>query len=152
MPNAHRNISRIDIEKGVSGTHGWEVRITRRGKRVAKYFSDKDYGGKRGSLAASKVFRDAQIERLRPYTRLELVKRAENRTGNVLGVRLRENVVEKNGWQYTYKTWEASWTPDGGKRVKKQFSVKKYGDAEAYKLAVKARKQALREMAKNNSR
>ena len=107
MANANRNISRIDIDKGKAGTHGWEVRITRRGKSVAKYFSDKDYRGKRGSLSAAKTFRDQQIEKLRPYTRLELVKRAEDRSGNVPGVRLRHNVVEKNGWQYTYKTWEA---------------------------------------------
>ena len=149
MANPNRNISRIDIDKGKAGTHGWEVRITRRGKRVAKYFSDKDYRGKRGSLAAAKAFRDAQIEKLRPYTRLELVKRAESRSGTVPGVRLRENVVEKNGWQYTYQTWEASWTPEGGKRIKRQFSINKYGDEEAYRLAVKARKQALREISRN---
>ena len=93
--------------------------------------------------------RDAQIEKLRPYTRLELVKRAESRSGTVPGVRLRENVVEKNGWQYTYQTWEASWTPEGGKRIKRQFSINKYGDEEAYRLAVKARKQALREISRN---
>ncbi|MGI9241272.1 MAG: AP2/ERF family transcription factor [Verrucomicrobiales bacterium] len=152
MPSANRNISRIDIDKGRTGTHGWEVRITRRGRRVAKYFSDKDYSGKRASLAAAKRFRDEQIEKLRPYTRLELVKRAENRSGNVPGVRLRENVVEKNGWQYTYKTWEASWTPaQGGKRVKRQFSVNKYGEEQAYKLAVKARRQALRDLEKNSA-
>jgi hypothetical protein len=85
---------------------------------------------------------------LLPYTRLELVKRAENRSGNVPGVRLRENIVEKNGWRYTYNTWEASWTPARGKRIKRQFSVNKYGDEKAYKLAVKTRKQALREIAK----
>ena len=152
MPAPNHNISRIDIDKGKTGTHGWEVRITRRGKRVAKYFSDKDYRGKRGSLAAAKAFRDEQIEKLRPYTRLELVKRAEDRSGNVPGVRLRENVVERNGWQYTYKTWEASWTPaEGGKRIKRQFSVNKYGADEAYKLAVKTRRQALRELAKQSS-
>ena len=147
MAIAHRNISRIDIEKGKSGTHGWEVRITRRGESVAKYFADKDFGGKRGSLAAAKQFRDDQIKKRRPYTVLELAKRAEDRSGGIPGVRLRENVVEKNGWLYTYKTWEASWTPvGGGKRIKRQFSVKKYGDEQAYKLAVKARKQALREI------
>ncbi len=152
MANANRNISRIDIDKGKTGTHGWEVRLTRRGQHVAKYFSDRDFRGKRGSLAAAKAFRDEQVEKLRPYTRLELVKRAEDRSGNILGVRLRENVVEKNGWQYTYKTWEASWTPaQGGKRVKRQFSVNKYGDDKAYKLAVKARKDALRDIAKATS-
>ena len=150
MATSNRNISRIDIEKGRTGTHGWEVRITRRGKHVAKYFSDKDYGGKRASLGAAKSFRDDQIEKLRPYTRLELVKRAEIRSGNVPGVRLRENVVEKNGWQYTYQTWEASWTPaEGGRRIKRQFSINKYGDEKAYKLAVRARKDALREIAAN---
>ena len=100
----------------------------------------------------TKCLSGPQIEKLRPYTRLELVKRAENRSGNVPGVRLRENVVEKNGWQYTYKTWEASWTPaQGGKRVKRQFSVNKYGEEQAYKLAVKARRQALRDLEKNSA-
>jgi len=148
MANAHRNISRIDIEKGKVGTHGWEVRITRRGKSVAKYFSDREHRGKRGSLTAAKAFRDEQIEKMRPYTRVELMKRAAKRSETVTGVRLRENVVVKNGWQYTYKTWEASWTPaEGGKRIKRQFSINKYGDDQAYKLAVKARKEAVREIA-----
>ena len=147
MASANRNISRIDIEKGKTGTHGWEVRITRRGKKVAKYFSDRDFRGKRGALAAARAFRDELIDKLRPYTAIELVKRAQERSGNVPGVRLRENVVEKNGWQYTYKTWEASWTPARGKkRIKRQFSVNKYGDEKAYKLAVKARREALREI------
>jgi len=149
MKQTNQNISRIEIQReGVAATMGWEVRISRRGKKVSKFFSDSLLGGKRKALAEARAFRDRIEDKYPHYTRVELMAQptARNSSG-IPGVRRRENVVTKNGWAYTYATWEASWTTEkGGKRTKRQFSVLKYGEDKAYALAVRARNKALREI------
>ncbi|MEM9481044.1 MAG: AP2 domain-containing protein [Verrucomicrobiota bacterium] len=145
----NRNITRIEIDRpGANGTRGWEVRMRRRGQNISKFFSDRAFGGKRAALISAREYRDEVHERLRPVDRVSRMKQVTTRNSSgVAGVRLRENVVVKNGWQYTYRTWEASWTPTtGGRRVKRQFSVLKYGEDGAYALAVRARRSALRKM------
>ncbi len=95
---------------------------------------------------AAREFRDIMDERLQPVDRVSRMKRVTKRNwSGVPGVRLRENIVVRNGWEYTYKNWEASWTPkSGGRRVKRQFSVLKYGYDSAFQMAVEAREAALR--------
>jgi hypothetical protein len=151
MKQSNQNISRIEIQRdGVAPTMGWEVRINRRGKKLSKFFSDSLLGGKRKALQEARVYRDKMEDKYPPYTRVELMAQptARNSSG-IPGVRRRENVVTKNGWAYTYATWEASWTPEkGGRRTKRQFSVLKYGEDKAYEMAVRARSKALREIRK----
>lgn len=145
----NRNISRIEIERpGCQGTQGWEVRMHRRRQKFSKFFSDRAYGGKRAGLAAAREFRDRLDEKVRPVDRVSRMKAVSSRNSSgVPGVRLRENVVVRNGWEYTYMNWEASWTPkSGGRRVKRQFSILKYGDEKAFEMAVRARETALRRM------
>lgn len=149
MKQNNQNISRIEIERdGVVPTMGWEVRISRRGKKVAKFYSDSLHGGKRKALQEARAFRDKMEDKYPPYTRVEIMAQPTVRNSSgIPGVRRRENVVTKNGWAYTYATWEASWTPEkGGRRTKRQFSVLKFGEDKAYELAVRARSKALREI------
>ncbi len=149
MKRNNQNISRIEIQREpVAATMGWEVRINRRGKKVSKFFSDSLLGGKRKALLEARAFRDRIEDKFPHYTRVERMAQttARNSSG-IPGVRRRENVVVKNGWAYTYATWEASWTPEkGGRRTKRQFSVLKYGEDKAYTLAVRERNKALREI------
>ncbi len=42
--------------------------------------------------------------------------------------------------------WVASWPLPNGKRKRVKFSVKKYGDEGAFKMALKARKDALKQL------
>ena len=42
--------------------------------------------------------------------------------------------------------WAAIWRPRPGVRMQKSFSVKKYGERGAYRLALAARRQGLAEM------
>ena len=124
--------------------------MTRRGRKISKFFSDSVWGGKRKALTEARAFRDKAEARFKPYSRTELMRQANSRNSSgIPGVRLRKNVVTKNGWAYTYETWEASWTPvKGGARKKRQFSVLKYGNDKAYRLAVQARQKALRAIRK----
>jgi AP2 domain len=44
---------------------------------------------------------------------------------------------------YEYEFWKATWTTRRGKRCSRQFSVTKYGEKEAKKLAIAARSEEL---------
>lgn len=44
---------------------------------------------------------------------------------------------------YEYEFWKAAWTTLRGKRLSRVFSVNKYGERKAKKLAIEARKEAL---------
>lgn len=142
-------VTRVDNE--TSRTHGWLVTVQRRGVIFRRQFSDGVLGGKARSLAAAKAYRDEIVAKHPPLSRrehAEIVKKS-NKSG-VVGVcrycasesGRRPNAEER--W-----FWVASWVlPDGrAKRVK--FSVRKYGEEGAFKLAAKARREAVRQMAGN---
>jgi hypothetical protein len=149
MTYSNRNITRIDIDReGQTGTHGWEVRINRRGQKISKFFSDSLYGGKRATLKVARDYRDEIEEQIPQLSRVEVLKNTSARTDSgIAGVRRRTNTVVRNGWEYSYDAWEASWTPKiGGRRMKRLFSVLKHGDDKAFQLAVQARKEALKDI------
>ena len=140
---ANRNITRVD--RATSG--GYLVRLTRRGKQTSKFFGDKDCGGKKKALTAAKKFRDDMEKKLKGYTAKELSKKLRsNNTSGVVGVRLVEEIDKRWPSQPTYKYWVAQWSPEKGVRKTARFSVEKYGDEQAYKMAVKARNRGVRTM------
>ncbi len=49
--------------------------------------------------------------------------------------------VNSNG--YEYDVWKANWTTRRGVRRSKQFSIKKYGERKAKRMAIEARREAL---------
>ena len=49
-------------------------------------------------------------------------------------------VVAANGAEYEF--WQATWSPAVGKRRCVKFSVMRYGEEEAFRLAVMARTEA----------
>lgn len=119
---------------------GWEVRIQRRGKKFEKFFADRQHGGRRAALQAAKLYRDEMEVKLKRYTVKELAKKpsARNSSG-VVGIRKAVQVQESSDYVYTYTFWVAQWTDGKGKRKTRSFSVDKYGDEEAYRMAVQAR-------------
>lgn len=139
-------ISRVD--NNASRTHGWLVTIQRRGNIYRKHFSDGVHGGKTKSFAAAKSYRDEVIDKFPPFSMKEyssIVKR-NNRSG-VVGVckycasETRDLPEDQQRW-----FWVASWPLPDGKRKRVKFSVKKYGEEGAFKMALKARKAALKEL------
>ena len=147
MPKAspNQNISRIDIEgaPGTKGTHGHQVRIMRRGKAVSKFFSDSLHGGKRKSLLAARDYRDSLVNKLGPTDTGPHQEPSSRNTSGIVGVRRREAMRDTTNWIYYHYFWEASWTDADGERQKRNFSVNKYGEDEARRLAIAARKKGV---------
>lgn len=141
--NANRNITRIERET----TGGWLVRITRKGEMTSWYFGDTEYGTKRKSLLAARDYRDELEQGLKGYTAKQLAtKERANNTSGITGVRLVEEKDPRWPSNPTYKYWIAQWSPAKGSRRTKRFSVEKYGNDKAYKMAVAARKKGVKDM------
>ncbi len=137
-------ISRVDNE--VSRTHGWLVTIQRRGVIYRKHFSDGVLGSRTKSFSAAQSFRDEIIAKHPPFSMREyssIVKKS-NRSG-VVGVcrycasETRNLPEDQQRW-----FWVASWPLPDGKRKRVKFSVNKYGEDKAFKMALKARRDALK--------
>jgi hypothetical protein len=138
----YRGVSRIDQPE--KHNHGYYVRLTRNGKRFAKFYSDRAYGGKEQALAEALKYY-AELDNKYPRMPRQLfaqIARRKNRAG-LLGVSKITKHVQ--GSKYTF--WQATWSPETGKIAKKSFSVKKYGDDHAKELALRARKKGVSEMA-----
>ena len=143
---ANRNISRIERET-VGG--GFLVRVMRKGKRASRFFSDEDHGGKRNALVVAKEHRDSLEEKMRGYTAKQLSqKERANNTSGVVGVRRVDETDYRWESKPTYGYWIAQWSPKQGVRKTRRFSIEKYGEDEAYRLAVQARKRGVASMGK----
>jgi len=142
--HANRNISRIDRET-VGG--GFLVRVMRKGKRASQVFLDDDCGGKRKALIAAKKKRDFFEQKMRGYTAKQLSqKERSNNTSGIVGVRRVDETDLRWESEPTYGYWVAQWSPKKGVRKTKRYSIGKYGEDEAYRLAVLARKRGVASM------
>lgn len=143
------HIYRIDHDR--SRTHSWFVTIQRRGRVYHRHFADGVYGGKRKALAAATVYRDSLITTLRPLTRREhcSIKKKNNRSG-VSGVTRIDTVYTSRGRTRRRQYWLAQWPIGGGKAQMKKFSIKLYGERGAFRMALKVRRQALRDFASDH--
>ncbi|WP_377178051.1 AP2/ERF family transcription factor [Rubritalea tangerina] len=139
MPNDSPNyaIARIDLPD--ARTHGWQVRLQRRGIKYAKFFADAPHGGAEEALNAARAWRNNLLDRLESEDRARICQRSTRNSSGVVGVS--KVSVVTNGVRYTF--WQATWSPEPGKRRCVKFSIKRYGDAEAFDLAVKARIEAI---------
>jgi hypothetical protein len=137
-------IIRIDHDK--SHTYCWVVTISRRKKQYLKHFSDGVYGGKQKAHAAAKAYRDEIIAAHRPMTMKEFcsIVKSSNRSG-VSGVnRLATKNSHNKNILHWY--WVAGWSPEPGQTKHVKFSINKYGEEKAFRMAVRARKKALAEV------
>lgn len=142
-----RNIIRMDYPR--RGAHGqsraWWVRVKRGKKLHSRYFSDNKYGGEEKALIAAKDYRD-ELENQLGFARsgFESYRRISNKSG-IAGIHKAMNTTRrKNGKSYSYLCWYASWLdPITGKRRNRSFAIPKYGEAEALRLAIKAREEAI---------
>lgn len=140
-----KHIYRVDDEK--TRTHSWLVTVQRRGQIYHRHFTDGVYGGKRKALDKAKVYRDGLLASLVPFTRLEIcrIKKKNNRSG-VSGV-TRIDTRERNRAQIIHRRyWLAQWPIGDGKAQMKKFSIKEYGEQGAFRLAVRARQEALKSL------
>jgi hypothetical protein len=139
-------ITRVDNE--VSRTHGWLVTIQRRSVIHRRQFSDGVFGSKARALAAAKTFRDEVVAKNPPLSRREHAEiRKKNNKSGVVGVcrycasETRDKPEQQQRW-----FWVASWVLHDGRAKRVKFSVKKHGEEAAFKMAVKARRAAIKQM------
>ncbi len=132
-------IARIDLPD--ASTHGWQVRLQRRGRKYGKFFADRLHGGTRSSYRAARQWRNALVEKLdeRDSGPRVCLKSARNSSG-VVGVS-KVAVSATNG--ETYYFWQATWCPEPGRRRCVKFSIRRHGDRQAFRLAVEARREGV---------
>jgi hypothetical protein len=144
---ANKGISRIDS----GSTHGWFVRGYRNGKTYSKLFSDRKCGSKTKALKQAKAYRDELRNELdqipkQPRQRRIVVSDSRNTTGE-LGVS-RTTKIGPNGTKH--ECFSVSWRPEPGVQKCTSFSIKKYGEKKAFKLAVDHRRKKMREIHGSN--
>ena len=141
-PNADKGISRID-----SGTtKGWFVRGYRNGKTYAKLFSDRKFGGYDGSLEKAQRYRDKLHQKLGEMKKAQRKRRvafrdSRNKSG-VLGVC---RTTKKGQGGVMNEVYSVTWRPKPGVQKCTSFSIRKYGEDKAFKLAVAHRKKMMKE-------
>ncbi|MBK6594267.1 MAG: AP2 domain-containing protein [Burkholderiales bacterium] len=116
----------------------WRVNFRRRGKFYSKTFYDLTCGGSKSAKAQAIAWRDEQLAAIKALSLLEFhqQKRSNNLSG-VPGVHFHKTPTQPVGF------WQANIKCSDGKRVAKSFSVRKYGEREAFRLAVAARSDLL---------
>ena len=140
---AKKGISRIDS----GSTHGWFVRGYRNGKTYSKLFSDRKSGGKGKAQKLAKTYRDeltAELEAIPKKQRQPRIVLSDvrNTTGE-LGVS-RATKIGPNGTKH--EIYSVSWRPTPGVQKCTSFSLKKYGEKKAFKMAVDFRRARMREI------
>ncbi|MGJ8641530.1 MAG: hypothetical protein ACSHYA_19220 [Opitutaceae bacterium] len=140
---ANKGISRIDS----GSTHGYFVRAYHSGKTYSKLFSDRKCGGKEPALAQAIVYRDELTATLavikkEPRKRRTVTSDSRNKTGE-LGV-TRTTKTGANGTKH--ECYSVSWRPEPKVQKCTSFSIKKYGEKKAFKLAVEHRRKMMREI------
>ena len=131
-------ISRIDLS--AMRSHGWQVRLTRRGRKYSRFFSDRKYGGREVALRTARDFRDELLARLSDREKSGAAGKMTRRNiSGVVGVS--RIVVRTAGAKYEF--WQATWSPDPGLRRRVKFSIRRYGENRAFQLACAARREAM---------
>jgi len=125
-------ITRIDLPD--AGTHGFQVRLQRRGIKYGKFFADRVHGHPERALFAARQWRNNLLERLADQARI--CERSQRNSSGVVGVS-KITAVAANGNSYEF--WQATWSPSPGQRRCVKFSIRRYGHHRAFQLAVEAR-------------
>jgi len=121
------------------GQVGFVVRLNRRGKRVYSIFNYSQFPSKAACRKAAARYARKLNQQFPRLSRQEL---AMIRGKKNSGVR---RVVNRSGGR-DYAFWEASWSPKPNQVKRVKFSVKKYGNEQAKKMAVAARNEGVRMM------
>lgn len=109
----------------------------RRGKLHQKHFTDLKFGGSAKSLAAAIKWRD-EVARREVLTFREFnAQKRSNNTSGVPGVHRVRLSTQPMG------SWQAKMLLPDGRKITKSFAIKKFGEKDAFRHAVAARKVML---------
>jgi len=127
------------------GQVGFLVKLNRQRHQIYEVFNFSRFKTKAACRKAAEKFARAMDKKFPRLSRREMAELRRSNFGNgTIGVRRCTKVVNKKPYDF----WEATWSPDPNVVKKKLFSIRKYGNAQAKKLALAARKEGLRTMAK----
>jgi hypothetical protein len=130
-----RGITRFDIDE--RNTHGYMMRICRRGEKVHEFFSDSSHGGRKKALLAARE-RYQQLVKQLPEAATAKGKMSARNTTGVVGVHVAHTILP-NAPGKEYFAYCASWKTATGERRKISFGWDKYGKRNAFQLACLAR-------------
>ena len=134
-----KSISRIDQEE--RKTHGFFVRVCYNKKIYSKFFSDKRCGGRHKALMKAQAWRNDTERKLgKPRTDRVIVAR-EDTTSVRRALVSRGRKAKSKGLVY-----EVTYSPEPNKICRTSFSIKKYGEEGAKKMAMDFRQKMEREM------
>ncbi|MDX1439279.1 MAG: hypothetical protein R3284_05190 [Rubricoccaceae bacterium] len=142
MPRA-KGIIRIDSDS----THGWQVRVYRHGRTYSKLFSDKKSGGKTEAFEQAKAYRKQLEEKIAALPesapRRRLIHRNKKNSSGVVGI---SRTFKRDRRGTKHEVYAVSWNPEPGVARGTSFSIKKYGEDEAFKKACRLRWQKMKDI------
>lgn len=139
MPRA-KGVIRIDSDS----THGWQVRVYRHGKTYSRLFSDRKHGGRADAFEAARRHRERLAEAVAELPdagpRRRLVAHGER---GVVGVS-RAHKRDRRGVRH--EVYAVSWNPEPGVARGTSFSIKRYGEEDAFRRACQLRWTKMKEI------
>jgi hypothetical protein len=142
MPRA-KGVIRIDSDS----THGWQVRVYRHGKTYSKLFSDRKCGGRDEAFAQAIAFRDELEEEVMAMPEAEPKRRfIRHNKNNVTGVLGISRTFKRDRHGRRHEVYAVSWNPEPGTARGTSFSIAKYGEETAFKMACRLRFQKMKEI------
>lgn len=139
--SGHKGVSRIDCPE--RKTVGWYVRVRLGNVTKSKFISDSKHGGKDAGLLRAVECRN-QLERELGKPRTDWVVVGENprNKSGIVGVRRAVKKYKgKDGTIYLNEVYEVSWNAGREKKGRTSVSIKKYGEASAFRRACAIRRQ-----------
>lgn len=142
MPRA-KGIIRIDSDS----THGWQVRVYRHGKTYSRLFSDRKMGGREKAFEAAAEYRKeleeevAQMPEAAPRRRL--IRKNRNNSTGVVGI---SRTYKRDRRGVRHEVYAVSWNPEPGVAKGTSFSIRRYGEDTAFRLACKLRWERMKEI------
>lgn len=151
-PKARRNIKRIDQNH----THCWLVQRVYNKELHSQTFTDAMYGGKAKALREAKQYRDNLEKTIAPFgSKVSSTGHAKvnriRRTAKGPNKNNRRSTMCGVSYQPASDSWKSQYLLDmNATPIRKSFSVQKYGDEEAERLARKHRAHGDKLIAKQN--
>jgi len=146
--SGYKSISRVDSSK----MNGWYVRVKFNKQNHTKFFTDGVHGGKEAALDEAIQWRNQKERELgKPRTdRIVIANKQDNNTGHIGVIRTKKwtGARDKNGNPLPNygDVYSVTWSPEPGVARHTSFSVDKYGEEEARRLAIDLRKRMERQI------
>lgn len=144
-----KNVGIGDVAGGLGNSGYYQVRKERKLQLVHRVIWEMHYGPIEQGKFIDHIDGDRTNNKL---DNLRLVSRSGNarnctprhdNTSGVVGVSFFTNINRNGSLSYI---WRCKWTDLGGKERSKAFSINKYGNAEAFKLACEHREKMIQEL------